>query len=82
MVTFGDEMSVFDFFLVGSSLAPLGLSILFWKLFHEDRGVHPIYGESTTEMTKLEQDPGRDCDASDRPETSSANGKQPLAPIR
>ena len=52
-------MSVFDFFLVGLSvglsLAPLGLFILFWKLFHEDRGVHPIYGEPTTETTKLEQ---------------------------
>jgi hypothetical protein len=48
-------MSVFDFFLAGLSLAPLGLFILFWKLFHEDRGVHPIYGKSTTEMTTLEQ---------------------------
>jgi hypothetical protein len=50
-------MSVFDFFLVGLSLAPLGLFILFWKLFPEDRGVHPIYRESTTETTKLEQRP-------------------------
>jgi hypothetical protein len=49
-------MSVFDFFLVGLSLAPLGLFILFWNLFHEG-GVHPIYRESTTETTKLEQRP-------------------------
>jgi len=55
LVTFGDEMSVFDFFLVAFSLAPLGLFILFWKLFHEDRGVHPIYRKSTTETTKLGQ---------------------------
>jgi hypothetical protein len=37
------------------SLAPLGLFTLFWKLFHEDRGVHPIYREPTTETTKLER---------------------------
>jgi hypothetical protein len=48
-------MSVFDFFLVGLSLAPFGVFILFWNLFHEDRGVHPIYRKSTTETTKLEQ---------------------------
>lgn len=45
-------MSVFDFFLVGLSLAPFGVFILFWNLFHEDRGVHPIYRKSTTETTK------------------------------
>jgi hypothetical protein len=48
-------MSVFDFFLVGLSLAPLGLFILFWKLFHGDSGVHPIYRKPRTETTKLEQ---------------------------
>ena len=42
-------MSVFDFFFMGLSLAPLGLFILFWNLFHEDRGVHPIYGKPATE---------------------------------
>jgi hypothetical protein len=70
-------MSVFDFFLVGLSLAPLGLFILFWKLFQEDRGVHPIYRESTTQTTKLEQRSRTRLHASDRRETSNANGKQP-----
>jgi len=46
---------VFDFFLVGLSFVPLGLFILFWKLFHEDRGVHPIYREPTTETTERER---------------------------
>ena len=68
-------MSVFYFFLVGLSLAPLGLFILFWTLFHEDRGVHPIYRKSTTETTKLEQR-SRTSLASDRPKTSNAIGMQ------
>jgi hypothetical protein len=44
-------MSMFDFFLAALSLAPLGLFLLFWRMFPRDRGIHPIYRESGTEMT-------------------------------
>ena len=43
-------MSIFDFFLAAFSLAPLGLFLLFWRMFPRDRGVHPIYRESGIEM--------------------------------
>jgi hypothetical protein len=43
-------MSIFDFFLGALSLAPLGLFLLFWRMFPRDRGVHPIYRESGIEM--------------------------------
>jgi hypothetical protein len=43
-------MSIFDFFLAALSLAPLGLFLLFWRMFPRDRGVHPIYRESGIEM--------------------------------
>jgi hypothetical protein len=43
-------MSMFDFFLAALSLAPLGLFLLFWRMFPRDRGVHPIYRESGIEM--------------------------------
>jgi hypothetical protein len=43
-------MSMFDFFLGALSLAPLGLFLLFWRMFPRDRGVHPIYRESGIEM--------------------------------
>src|SRR3984893_4074526 len=46
----GDEMSIFDFFLAALSLAPVGLFLLFWRMFPRDRGVHPIYRESGIEM--------------------------------
>jgi hypothetical protein len=42
-------MAMFDFFLGALSLAPLGLFLLFWRMFPRDRGVHPIYRESGTE---------------------------------
>ena len=42
-------MSMFDFFLAALSLAPLGLFLLFWRMFPRDRGVHPIYRESGIE---------------------------------
>jgi hypothetical protein len=45
-------MFILDFFLAAFALAPFGLLVLFWKEFHEDRGVHPIYRDSTTEVTK------------------------------
>ena len=43
-------MSMFDFFLVALSLAPVGLFLLIWRVFPRDRGVHPIYRESGIEM--------------------------------
>ena len=43
-------MSIFDFSLAALSLAPLGLFLLFWRMFPRDRGVHPIYRESGIEM--------------------------------
>jgi hypothetical protein len=36
---------MFDFFLAALSLAPVGLFLLFWRMFPRDRGVHPIYRE-------------------------------------
>jgi hypothetical protein len=43
-------MSMFDLFLAALSLAPVGLFLLFWRMFPRDRGVHPIYRESGIEM--------------------------------
>jgi hypothetical protein len=43
-------MFILDFFLAALSLAPVGLFLLFWKMFPRDRGVHPIYRESGAEM--------------------------------
>ena len=43
-------MSMLDFFSAALSLAPVGLFLLFWKMFPRDRGVHPIYRESAIEM--------------------------------
>jgi hypothetical protein len=39
-----------DFFLAALSLAPVGLFLLFWRMFPRDRGVHPIYRKSAIEM--------------------------------
>jgi hypothetical protein len=36
-------MFIFDFFFAVFTLAPVGVLVLFWRMFHEDRGVHPIY---------------------------------------
>jgi len=36
-------MFILDLLLAVFALAPFGLLVLFWKVFHEDRGVHPIY---------------------------------------
>jgi hypothetical protein len=49
-------MFIFDFFLAVFALAPFGLLVLFWKEFHEGVGVHPIYRNSTTEITKKSRD--------------------------
>ena len=45
---------MFDFFLAALSLAPLGLFLLFWRMFPRDRGVHPIYRESGAETTEVQ----------------------------
>jgi hypothetical protein len=37
---------MFDLFLAALSLAPLGLFLLFWRVFPRDTAVHPIYRES------------------------------------
>ena len=34
---------LFGFFFAVCTLAPVGVLVLFWRMFHEDRGVHPIY---------------------------------------
>jgi hypothetical protein len=51
-------MFIFDFFVAVFALAPFGLVVLFWAAFHEDRGVHPIYRNSTTEITNKSRDAG------------------------
>ena len=45
------EMPMFDLFLTALSLAPLGLFLLFWRVFPRDTAVHPIYRESEIETT-------------------------------
>jgi hypothetical protein len=40
-----------DLFLAALSLAPLGLFLLFWRVFPRDTAVHPIYRESEIEAT-------------------------------
>lgn len=45
-------MSMVDFFLAALSLAPIGLLLLFWRVFPGDRSVHPIYRESDVEATE------------------------------
>jgi hypothetical protein len=42
---------MFDLFLATLSLAPLGLFLLFWKVFPRDTAVHPIYRESEIQTT-------------------------------
>jgi hypothetical protein len=57
----GDEVPMFDFLLVGFSLAPLGLLLLFWRVFPHDRGFHPIYRDSRMKRKKKNRSPGQDC---------------------
>src|SRR6201997_1025550 len=45
------EMSMFDLFLAALSLAPLGLFLLFWRVFPRDTAVHPLYRESALQTT-------------------------------
>ena len=41
-------MSILDLFLAAISLAPVGLFLLFWRMFPDDRGIHPIYTGGST----------------------------------
>lgn len=55
------KMFMFDFLLVGFSLAPFGVFLLFWKMFPKDRGIHPIYRtsdiETTDKRTEIQTEP-------------------------
>jgi hypothetical protein len=42
---------MFDLFLATLSLAPLGLFLLFWRVFPRDTAVHPIYRECEIQTT-------------------------------
>ena len=42
----GNAMSILDLFLAAISLVPVGLFLLFWRMFPDDRGIHPIYKDS------------------------------------
>ena len=48
-------MSILDLFLAAISLAPLGFLLLFWTMFRDDRGIHPIYRGSGSERDTEEQ---------------------------
>jgi hypothetical protein len=48
-------MFILDLLLAVFALAPFGLLVLFWKAFHEDRGVHPIYRNAKTETTNQQR---------------------------
>jgi hypothetical protein len=45
-------MSILDLFLAAISVAPLGLLLLFWRMFPDDHGVHPIYRDSRLNDTE------------------------------
>ena len=52
----GNEMSILDLkFLAAISLAPLGLLLLFWSMFPDDRGIHPIYRDSGLNDTEKDK---------------------------
>ena len=40
---------MFALLLLGLSLAPLALLLLFWNMFPQDGSIHPIYRESRVE---------------------------------
>ena len=48
-------MFILDLLLAVFALAPFGLLVLFWKVFHEDRGVQPIYRNAKTETSKQQR---------------------------
>jgi hypothetical protein len=73
-------MFILDFFLAVFALAPFGLLVLFWKAFHEDRGVHTIYRNSKTETTNKNRDPGHYPNPSESdPMTATGLGRTPSA---
>jgi hypothetical protein len=45
-------MSILNLFLAAIGLALLGLLLLFWRMFPDDRGVHPIYRDSRLNDTQ------------------------------
>jgi hypothetical protein len=55
LVIHGHEMSILDLFLAAISLAPLGLLLLFWRMFPDDRGIHPIYRDSRSNDTQKDR---------------------------
>jgi hypothetical protein len=55
LVIHGHEMSILDLFLAAISLAPPGLLLLFWRMFPNDRGIHPIYRGSRSNDTQKDR---------------------------
>jgi hypothetical protein len=51
-------MPILDLFLAAISLAPLGLLLFFWMMFPDDRGIHPIYRDSTSNDTHKNRSTG------------------------
>jgi hypothetical protein len=51
----GNEMSILDLLLAAISLAPLGFLFLFWRMFPDDRGIHPIYRDSRLKDTQKDR---------------------------
>jgi hypothetical protein len=48
-------MSILDLFLAAISLVPVGLFVLFWRMFPDDRGIHPIYRGSRLNDTQKDR---------------------------
>jgi hypothetical protein len=48
-------MFILDLFLAAISLAPLGLLLLFWVMFPDDRGIHPIYRNPRSNDTQKDR---------------------------
>jgi hypothetical protein len=51
----GNTMSILDLFLAAISLAPVGLFLLFWRMFPHDSGIHPIYRDSRLNDTQKDR---------------------------
>jgi hypothetical protein len=50
-------MCILDVFLAAVSLSPVGLLVLFWRIFPGDRGIHPIYSDSRSNDRHKDTDP-------------------------
>jgi len=50
-------MSILDLFLAAIGLAQLGILLLFWRMFPDDHGIHPIYRDSRSSDTHKDTDP-------------------------